>query len=214
MISGNAGSACRGYLAYPCTGHSGLEHMPSAKRPSIRSLLKDLEAAELQDLIVELCKLNPKSRQFLELHMLSSDAVSPEPVVEEAQAAIYERLYGRGQFPKLDLRGGRKVVTEYSKVLKDYPRHATELKLCYVEIGTEITKEFGDIDERFYTSMASMFERFCEDVKRYPSWYSTFALRIDDLLRDTRYIGWGYADDVHQATTALRAYIDADREVW
>lgn len=176
-----------------------------ARRPSVRSLLKDLEIEELREVVVEFCKLSPKNRQFLELYLQGS--ASPEPVVEDAKKAIYGALYGRG-LPKLDLRTARKAVTEYSKVLKEYPRHAAELMLYYTELGTEITDEYGDLYEGFYHSMVAMFERFCSAVKRHPSWYPDFSRRIDRLEQTTRYMGWGYGDDIHTLAQDLLEFVE------
>lgn len=179
-----------------------------AKRPSIKSLIKDLAAEELREVIAELCKLSTKNRQFLELYLQGSDTAQPEPIVEEAKKAIYRHLYGRGQFPKLDLRAARKAVTEYSKVLKEYPRHAAELKLYYVELGTQITDDYGDLYEGFYNSMASMFESFCSDVKRHPMWYPDFADRMRALEQAAYDMGWGYGDDVSFLMRELQEHVE------
>lgn len=177
------------------------------KRKSVKALINDLEAAELREVIVELCKLTPQNRQFLELFLQSSAEANPEAVVEEAKKKIYGFLYGRS-LPKLDLRSARKVVTEYSKVLKDYPRAAAELKLYYVEVGTDITDEFGDLYDGFYNSMESMFDSFCKEVIKHPAWYPHFADRMNVLCKITRDMGWGYGDVisscVEEVENALR----------
>ena len=166
-----------------------------ARKKSIKTLIKDLQNEELRDIIIELSKLSKPNRQFIELYLLGSDTADPEPVAEEAKKKIYSHLYGRS-LPKLDLRGARKVVTDYGKVLKEYPRWAAELKLYYVEVGTGITDEFGDMYEGFYASMESMFGSFCRDVQKNPIWYSHFETRIKYLLTKTSYMGWGYGDEI------------------
>ena len=168
-----------------------------ARKKSIKTLIKDLQAEELREIVVELSKLSKSNRQFIELYLLGSDEASPEPIFKEAKKNIYNHLYGRS-LPKLDLRGARKVVTEYGKVLKEYPRWAVELKLYYVEVGTQITDEFGDMYEGFYNSMGSMFGSFCKDVLKHPAWYDYFAKRIDQLQRTTAYMGWGYGDEISE----------------
>jgi hypothetical protein len=98
--------------------------------------------------------------------------------------------------PNLDLRGARRVVTEYTKLLKDYPLLAAELKLYYVEVGTSVTEQYGDMYEGFYNSLVSMFESFCKEVAKQPEWYSHFAERIRTLQSVTSHMGWGYGDDI------------------
>ena len=167
-----------------------------ARKKSIKTLIKDLQAEDLREIIVELSKLSKPNRQFIELYLLGSDNANPEPIAEEAKKKIYNYLYGRS-LPKLDLRGARKVVSDYGKVLKEYPRWATELKLYYVEVGTQITDEFGDMYEGFYDSMGSMFGSFCKEVQTHPSSYDYFADRIKQLQTLTDHMGWGYGDDIN-----------------
>lgn len=135
------------------------------KSPSVKSLIKDLAADDLREVIAELCKLNPKNRQFLELHILSSNEANVESITQEAKKKIYSHLYGNSMIPNIDLAGARKQVREYSKVLKDYPGQIADLQLYYVETGTEITNEYGDIGERFYNSMESMLGSFCKQIQ-------------------------------------------------
>ncbi|MGM0460599.1 MAG: hypothetical protein ACQERO_14735 [Bacteroidota bacterium] len=135
------------------------------KSPSVKSLIKDLAADDLREVIAELCKLNPKNRQFLELHILSSNEANVESITQEAKKKIYSHLYGNSMFANIDLAGARKHLREYSKLLKDYPGQIADLQLYYVETGTEITNEYGDIDERFYNSMESMLGSFCKQIQ-------------------------------------------------
>lgn len=167
-----------------------------AQEKSLKALLKDLEPDELREVIVELCKLSPKNKQFLELYLQGSEATDLTALVEEAKMGIHGCFYGRSQFPKLDLRGARKVVTEYTKLLKDYPARIAELKLYYVEVGTSVTEEYGDMYEGFYNSLVSMFSSFCKDVAKDADSYHHFEQRLRRLQAVTSQMGWGYGDDI------------------
>ncbi len=121
-----------------------------------------------------------------------SDAVDVESIVKEAKKKIYGHFYGRAMFPKIDLPAARKAVNEYSKVLKEYPGQIADLKLYYVEVGTELTNDFGDVNERFYSSMVSMFNSFCEQIRNHPVYYKQFQERIHALQSACQHTGWGY----------------------
>jgi hypothetical protein len=175
-----------------------------AQEKSIKALLKDLEPEELQEVIVELCNLSPKNKQFLELYLQGSEAADLTSIVEEAKMEIHGSFYGRSQFPKLDLRSARKVVTEYTKLLKNYPERIAELKLYYVEIGTSVTKEYGDMYEGFYNSLVSMFRSFCKDVTKYTDSYHHFEKKIRMLQSVTSQMGWGYGDDIADLVEQLQ----------
>lgn len=166
------------------------------KSSSLTSLLKDLDRDDLQNVIAELCKLNPKNRHFLELHILSSSEANVESIAKEGKKKIHSHLYGNSMFPKIDLAGCRKQVREYSKLLKDYPGQIADLQLYYVETCTEITNEYGDMDERFYNSMESMLGSFCKQVQKHPVVYNKFRERLINLDAACGGIGWGYGDAI------------------
>ncbi|MGH7965830.1 MAG: DUF6155 family protein [Candidatus Binatia bacterium] len=171
---------------------------------SLKVLLKELEPDELREVIVELCKLSPKNKQFLELYLQGSEATDLAAIVEEAKRELHGCFYGRSQFPKLDLRGARKVVTEHTKLLKDYPDWIAEMKLYYVEVGTSVTEEYGDMYEGFYNSLVSMFSSFCKDVAKAANSYEHFAQRIRRLQSVTSQMGWGYGDDINDLVEQLQ----------
>jgi Family of unknown function (DUF6155) len=184
-----------------------------AQEKSIKTLLKDLEPDELREIIVELCKLSPKNRQFLELFVQGSDETDLHAILEEAKKKLHGCFYGRSQFPKLDLRGARKVVTDYTKLLKDYPHLVTELKLYYVEVGTSVTKQYGDMYEGFYSSLVSMFASFCKDVTKQSDWYDHYEKRIRALQSVTSQMGWGYGDDIKDLVEQLQKALQEGREM-
>jgi hypothetical protein len=183
-----------------------------ARSPSVKSLIKDLEAGELREVIVELSKLNPKNKQFLRLYLQSSDAVNVEAVTEEAKEKIYTRFYGnsRSLYPKIDLANARKTVNDYSKVLKEYPGQIAELKLYYVEVGTELTNEFGDISDGFYSSLESMFGSFCDYIEKNPIYFKQFRDRIHELRSVSKGIGWGYGDIIDDLASELKETVTSD----
>jgi hypothetical protein len=176
-----------------------------ARSPSIKSLIKDLEPDELREVIVELSKLNSKNKKFLRLYLQSSDAASVDEVTEEAKKKIHTHFYGnsRSRYPKIELAKARKIVREYSKVLKEYPSQIAELKLFYVEVGTKLANDFGGINGKFYSSMESMFGSFCDYIEKNPIYYKQFRDRINDLQTASKRNGWGYEDAIGNLASEL-----------
>ncbi|MCD6544319.1 MAG: hypothetical protein J7K34_07395, partial [Flavobacteriaceae bacterium] len=63
----------------------------------------------------------------------------------------------------------------------------------YVECGVELTNEFGDIDENFYTSIENAYETslglmYKEGV------LEKFKDRALEIVNKTKNIGWGFHD--------------------
>jgi uncharacterized protein DUF6155 len=183
-----------------------------AQEKSIKTLLKDLEPDELREVILELCKLSPKNRQFLELYLQGSNETDLNVIMGDAKKKLHGCFYGRSQFPKLDLRGARKVMAEYAKLLKDHPRLGAELKLYYVEVGTSVAEQFGDMYEGFYSSLVSMFTSFCKDLTKQTDWYGDFEKRISTLQSATSHMGWGYGDDIEDLVDQLQKEVQKREE--
>jgi hypothetical protein len=172
---------------------------------SLKTLLKDLEPNELREVITELCKLSPKNRQFVELFLQGSDAANIESIVNEARKKIRLCFFNRnGEFQETtELGKARRIISEYAKLLKDYPKAVTGLKLYYVEAGTELTNIYGDMYESFYNSLSSMFKSFCKDVMKHPSWYDDFAGGIHIIRRMAEPTGWGYYEEILEYSAEL-----------
>ena len=70
--------------------------------------------------------------------------------------------------------------------------------LYYVECGVEFTNLYGDIDERFYYSLESMFADFVRllNSMENDSSYRRQSKRIRAVFEDTRNIGWGFSDEM------------------
>lgn len=168
------------------------------KAPTLRSLLKDLEPGELREVITELCKLTPKNRKFVEIFLHGSDTVDIAGMVLQAKnkihACFFKSIYRMEGH--IDLRGARNVISEHAKLLKDYPRALADLRLFYVETGNEVTTTYGDIDDRFYNSLLSMFDRVLKDLMAHPALYPEFQFRIEETIAKVRHVGWGYYDEL------------------
>ena len=81
---------------------------------------------------------------------------------------------------------------------------------CSVETGVAFTQAFGDIDERFYNSMETVYA----DVIRYlndeqtPEWYVEFGERLEEIVKRTAGIGWGFHDNIEEIHMGLKWLAD------
>lgn len=175
----------------------------SSRAESVRSLIRELEPDELREVIVELCRQSTKNRRFLELYVRSSGRADPEPVAAEAKEEIWRGFYGHGRLPKLDLRAARRAVTEYGKVLREFPRLVAGLKLYYVKTGLELTKEFGDMTEGFYRSLVSMYGNFARYLRRHPELHYSCEGEIRRVQSLTGNLEWEHRNEIDRITSGL-----------
>ena len=94
----------------------------------------------------------------------------------------------------VSLAAGKKAISDYFKASKDKAGQL-ELMVHYLESGNQFTVELGDINEQFYSSLESMFERIITVLQTQPTdvqvrYYS----RLESVVSSARNIGWGYYD--------------------
>jgi hypothetical protein len=65
--------------------------------------------------------------------------------------------------------------------------------LFYAETGVQFTNDFGDIDERFYNSMESMFGKVLELMHK-ERILEQFKNRASKIVKDACDTGWGFYD--------------------
>lgn len=158
------------------------QHLNTWDKPGLLALIKDLyeAAAENRDFVQARCQ---------------ADAGGGE-VLEKYRGKIVAQFFPARGMGKLKLGEARKAIRDYRKATGDLPGTA-ELLMTYVENGTRFTHEYGDIDERFYSSVESALDELAA-LLRGPAreLYPLFSARLAQVEQMTDGIGWGFHDYV------------------
>ncbi|MCD8147560.1 MAG: DUF6155 family protein [Clostridiales bacterium] len=94
-----------------------------------------------------------------------------------------------------DTREGKRLVREAEKL--GSTRVALKVMLRFVEMGTEFTNNYGDIDGPFYDSLTNVFGRFVALLNSTDEeTYLELADRIERVVAESADIGWGYTDEM------------------
>ena len=117
-------------------------------------------------------------------------------VLEKYRRKIVEQFFPARGEGKLKLGEARKAIRDYRKATRNVSVTA-DLLMTYVENGTRFTHEYGDIDERFYSSVESALDELAallrgEALDIYPK----FSDRLAKVEKMTEGIGWGFHDFV------------------
>jgi hypothetical protein len=75
------------------------------------------------------------------------------------------------------------------------PDSLADLMLFYVEMGVQFTNTYGDINEPFYSSMETMYQRAAQLISA-NELRDRFEGRCLKIVTDTRNIGWGFHDEL------------------
>ncbi|MGQ0603246.1 MAG: hypothetical protein ACT4QE_16300 [Anaerolineales bacterium] len=171
----------------------------------IRATLQDATPDRLISLIKDLHDLSPQNKAFLQAACLP---VGHDPkYLEDCRRKVIRAIYPEtARFPgRPRFADAKKIITDYYKSTRD-TRGTVDLRLAYVERGTQFTNDFGDIDEAFYIALENMLEQIVTELKRGligRELYDEFSPRLKRLRRNTHHIGWGYGDAVEEMLAEL-----------
>jgi hypothetical protein len=158
------------------------QQLATWSQPALLALLKDLydTAAENRDFIQARCQ---------------AEAGDGE-VLEKYRRKIVEQFFPARGEGKLKLGEARKAIRDYRKATGNLPGTA-ELLMSYVENGAKFTHEYGDIDERFYSSVESALDELATLLRgEAREIYPQFCARLARVEQMTDGIGWGFHDFV------------------
>lgn len=173
----------------------------SAGWQNVRRKLSDWSKPALIALVKDLYEVSPGNRDFL--HARFQAEADDGAALEKYRRKIVEQFFPARGDGKLKLAEARKAIRDYQKATGNLAG-GIDLRLTYVENGTEFTREFGDINESFYNSLESVLnEMVCLLLRESPESYLRFRERIQRLATLADGIGWGYGDAVRDQVFTL-----------
>jgi hypothetical protein len=165
------------------------KELNSWEKPALIALVKDLyaSAAENRDFILARCTPTDVG----------------DAVLESYRSKIVQQFFPARGEGKLKLGEARKAIRDYTKATGNIPGTA-ELLMTYVENGSEFTNMYGDIDERFYSSIESALNELATLLRsKAPEIYPQFSDRLSEVEYLARPVGWGFHDFINDVVGQL-----------
>ena len=158
----------------------------------VKAKLSGVSHQELLDIIRDLYKLNPDNKVLLSSHLNIGD---PQNLSEPYRRKIRNEFNPDRGFPKLNVKTARKALNDFKKASAD-PKAVADLMIYYVEQGVQCTLQYGDIDERFYSSLESVFTDAIKLITKTgdAGIIAEFHPRLEQIVWDTSGVGWGFHD--------------------
>ena len=148
--------------------------------------------------------MQPIDKQnFLSVKFLGEETI--HDLYINAKNEIKDEFFPAKGLGKMRLAKAKSAITSFKKLTNDHFR-TIDLMLFYVEIGTNFTKTYGDIDEKFYTSMMSMYDKVIIECEKDEKLFKEFKDRLFDIVVESKGVGWGYPDvleDLYYSITYL-----------
>jgi hypothetical protein len=158
---------------------------------TVKESLANKDSKELLLLVKDLYSLNQDNKTFIQTKYSLIDPIKP-----------YKEIIEQSLYPDpiandpISLSNGRKAISRYRKAVGD-PNGILELMVYYVECGNQLTVEYGDIDEKFYNSLESMFVDVLEILSKCEQeTVNNYLPRLRILVDKAKGIGWGYYDNM------------------
>jgi hypothetical protein len=161
---------------------------------SVRRQLSNWTKPALITLVKDLYEVSPGNRDFL--HARFQAETDDGTALEKFRRKIVEQFFPARGNGKLKLVEARKAIRDYQKATGNLTG-GIDLRLTYVENGTEFTREFGDINESVLNEMVRLL------LRESPESYPRFRERIQRLSTLADGIGWGYGDAVRDQVLKL-----------
>ena len=155
----------------------------------IKKELKKLDKDKLVDLVADMYKKNKSVRDFFDFYINPNE----KDLFVKYKDKVYEAFFPKRGY-RLRLADGKKAISDFKK-LEASKELLAELMLFYAETGVEFTNEYGDIDEPFYNSIASVYSNALTLMSK-ENILDKFIDRTKKVVDDTSGIGWGFHDEL------------------
>lgn len=175
--------------------------MSSAERKksnwsSVKAVLSHLNRDEMLGLLRDLYEIAPSNKQFMETRL----QIGATPITQ------YKKIVGDCMYPDVyrnhpvRIAKAKKAIGDYRKAAPADVIGATELMIYFVECGSRLTLDFGDIDEPFYDALVNMYGKAVDAVAGISGPAAEpFRKRLWKLTDSSKNIGWGYHDGLCDA---------------
>ena len=175
------------------------------KITDLKKQLNRMEKIELINLIGKLYRASQQVQSIIDVE-LYGESVEGQ-LITDCKKKIHAAFFGS----RLSLKNARTVISDYKKISRN-KENIAELMLYYVECGVEFTNMYGDINEAFYSSIASMFSDFVSALNKLDSdtYYERNADRIKKMCRSTDCIGWGFNEGMMRIYYEIQWHAEED----
>ena len=162
---------------------------------------------QLLGLVQDLYRSNERNREFLHARFLAEDnGADLTPYKKRIEAALLPKYWdGPMHLGPIGYGEARRAISDYKKARGALPE-LLELMLYYVQCGHGIAREYGDMDERFYRSMGSMFGSIVsklissEEADLIAAWLPL----LEHEAQRMRKVGYGYDYELQHHLATLK----------
>jgi hypothetical protein len=165
--------------------------------PEIKKHLKAQSADQLVALLMECYKLSPDVKNYI--HVMIDPEGTVAALHKKSKETIIQEFYPERGVPKLRYAVAKKAISDFNKYNTDISL-TLDLMITYVEQGVEFTRDYGDIDERFYNTMISMYKNVMRTISKSGDLgpFLKYKDRLEKIVKDADGTGWWFGEELAQ----------------
>lgn len=157
-----------------------------------KSLQGYLKRQSKEELIKQISETYAKFDLVKDYYQGKINSKASDKILQKYKAIIKKEFFPSRGFGKARLSIARKAISDYKKVSSSKEGLADSM-LFFVEMGVSFTNAYGDINDSFYNSMETMYERVVSYLAE-NNIQSKFQARCKSIVDETNGIGWGFHD--------------------
>lgn len=143
----------------------------------LKEYINSLDESKLRHQVIEMCQLIPEVKEYYNLKI---NPMLEEKLLEEYKSLIKSEFYSyRGKI--------RVSYSEISDIIRKFKEKVTmadkiaELMLFYVDLGIELTNEYGEMEEEFYINVEATFNKAISHINKH-GLKEIFNNRLRDII--------------------------------
>lgn len=145
----------------------------------LKKHLKSYEREELVNIIADLSEVSRKARNYLAAEIHGEEAV--HALYAEAKKTVREQVVPETDDSRPHLSRARKTINDFKKSTGNQPL-TLDLMLYFVEAGTEFAAKNKDLEDRFYSRMATMYSEVADECEVDELLFHQFNERLYSVL--------------------------------
>jgi len=177
--------------------------MKGLKWSELKKRISSLSEKEQLTLFKDLHDLSSENKEFLSTTLQTEEEMVAN--INIYLERVLEPFDIDATLTKKEMAKAKKTIFDFQKKCSDQEA-VIELMLCFVEAGTELTADFGDMFEDYYTVLGEVLENLVSILKAPGGkrFYNDHRRgRFLELAEMGSGIGWGYGDFVGDRVAEL-----------
>lgn len=170
---------------------------------TIKKHLNNLTREGLEAEILNMAKIYP----IIQEHYFSILFPDSEEVLDKYKKIIEKEFGHKGEILRYPIV--MQAIKDFSNVSTNKEQIA-ELMIFTVECGVDFTLSYGDIDEKFYRTISSIFEQALKYIVD-NQLEEEFVDLCNELTTSSQGIGWGFGDGMMELYSDYLGHLDEEK---